>query len=203
MNTMAPDTDELIKKINTLTLDKNRLRQKLSQQTNQTVISSSQLQYTNSIDDNSDSPKVTTTANSGASKLNSPKLNKSQSGDLLLFDGGNKNINGTTNIAGIECSSSCEDDLLYINDLYRRRLNEYNDNWDFIQSKCTALLAEVKALQEQYAILKKEKLELQEENDRKCDEIDQIKGELQTVVLNYETQLSAMSEHLSMITSQP
>ena len=145
---MAPDIEELIKKVNTLTLDKNRLRQKLTQLGNQ--------------------------ANSGE----------------------------TSGIAGVECSTSCEVDLLFMNDLYRKRLDEYNENWDYIQSKCTALLSELNALQKHYSILKKEKLDLEEKHKIKCDECESIKSELQTVVLNYETQLSAMSEHLSMITSQ-
>lgn len=89
-----------------------------------------------------------------------------------------------------------------MNELYRRRLDEYNKNWDFIQSKCTALLAELDALQTHYSLLKQEKVDLQEKLKLSCDENDKIRSELQTVVLNYETQLSAMSEHLSMIASQ-
>lgn len=236
---MAPDIEELIKKINTLTLDKNRLRQKLtqltqnSQQQQQLLASTNNNhsretnlfnqqsstnspQHSNSIDTsstttfdtgagidlqnknlNNNNNNNTNNNNNNHNKFNLSKLNKSSSSDLLI-----NNKLSSTNIAGIECSTSCEDDLLFLNDLYKKRLDEYNDNWDYLQSKCVTLLAELNALQEHYSILKKEKLDLQEKLNNKSDECEQIKSELQTVVLNYETQLSAMSDHLSTITSQ-
>lgn len=89
-----------------------------------------------------------------------------------------------------------------MNELYRKRLDEYNEKWDYIQSKCSALLSELNALQEHFALQKREKLDLEDKLKEKCDENESIRSELQTVVLNYESQLSAMSEHLSMITSK-
>lgn len=183
---MAPDIEELIKKINTLTLDKNRLRQKLTQLNqnsqqqqqllattnnnyskensyllNQQQSSTNSPQHSNSFETSltSDSGLSVDLQNKSSSNNSKTKLNKSSSSDLLIA---NNNTFSRTNIAGIECSTSCENDLLFLNDLYRKRLDEYNDNWDYIQSKCTALLAELNALQVHYLILKNEKLNLQE-----------------------------------------
>lgn len=153
---MAPDTEELIKKVNTLTLDKNRLKQKL----NQIVQSSS----------STDSPCL---ANENSSI-----------------------------IAGVQCSTSCEEDLIYINQLCKQKLDEYDANWDYLQSKCSALTSELRALQKHFSLLNDEKLNLEGKLNAKCEDYDKIKSELQTVVLNYETQIGAMSEHLSMITSR-
>lgn len=89
-----------------------------------------------------------------------------------------------------------------MNELYRKRLDDYSQKWDYVQSKCCALLSELNSLQKHYALALKEKLELEEKYRDKCDGFESIKGELQTVVVNYETQLSAMSEHLSMIAGQ-
>lgn len=196
---MAPDIEELIKKVNTLTLDKNRLRQKLTQ-----LQSNPNTRDTNSI--------LNQLSSQQQASINSLKLidlgersqgqaggnyNDNNNGGVSNKSNANSNV-----IAGVECATSCEEDILYMNDLYRKRLDEYNENWDYIQSKCTALLSELIALQKHFAILKREKLELEEKFRIKCDDYDKTKSELQTVVLNYETQLSAMSEHLSMITSK-
>lgn len=172
---MTPDVEELIKRVNTLTLDKNRLRQKLNQ--------------------------LTSNQNGGGSNCiaSPPKLSHQQSSrDSMESSSSSSNLI----IAGIECSTSSESDILYINELYRKRLDDYNDKWELMQSKCSALLSELNALQKNHVRLRKENLELEDRLRCKCDENDQIKGELQTVVLNYETQLSAMSEHLSSITRQ-
>lgn len=208
---MAPDIDELIKRVNTLTLDKNRLRQRLNQLSlnngTQTVNSSKEAQLfypsnyaTVPLGGGGDNNNAR--ANEG-SKAESPKMSptfsNASTNEQLVRDKTSYNLNV---ISGIECATSCEDDLLYINELYKNRLEEYDDNWDFLQSKCSALLSELNALQKHYAILKAEKLDLEEKLKNSCDEHDKVKSELQTVVINYESQLSAMSEHLSMITSQ-
>lgn len=239
---MTPDVEELIKRVNTLTVDKNRLRHKLTQITNQnsgnnqyspkesqssfilTQSSPTSINSNDQILQNQDSSQSSGDFNSIRSKtssivnnatattnnINSCSSSCSGSGtkSSSLASSNSLNINQNNKlassnlIAGVECSTSCEDDLLFMNELYRKRLDEYNDNWSYIQSKCTALLSELSALQENYSMLKKEKLDLEEKLRSSCDENDKIKSELQTVVLNYETQLSAMSEHLSMITSQ-
>lgn len=218
---MAPDIEELINKVNTLTLDKNRLKQKLKHLTQNGNITSdlrdssgslsqspgnnnnnhhhhSHIQNQNSSDSLYDSGK------SSINNRNPVTTNKRPSaGDSLVASQTSPKIDSPANvIAGVECATSCEDDLLYMNDLYKKRLDEYNEQWDYIQSKCTALLSELSALQNNYAMLKKEKLDLEEKLKLKDDDYDTIKGELQTVVLNYETQLSAMSEHLSMIANK-
>jgi predicted nuclease with TOPRIM domain len=100
-------------------------------------------------------------------------------------------------VAGVECTTSSDEDLLYVNELLRKRLDEFEDNWNFLQSKCSALQSELTALQTHHARLKRENLVIDEKFQRKCEECDDIKSELKTVALNYETQLSAMSEHLS------
>lgn len=184
---MAPDVEELIKRVNTLTLDKNRLRQKLTQLMNGhsngkdplgrgslAKLSSSSFEFC-------EMPAANSTGNTSTDKT--PSL------------GARMNL-----IAGVECSTSCEDDILYMNELYRKRLDEYDENWDLVQSKCSALLSELNALQRHFVRMRRENLELEEKYKSQCDENDKIKGELQTVVLNYETQLSAMSEHLSSLT---
>lgn len=204
---MTPDFEELIKRVNTLTLDKNRLRQKLTQlchNGNQREPSITSLNHvspasTNSLPSNnlqrqSSSESGCDTIVSKTSQINNNYKSSS--------NGTNESKLNLNSIAGVECSTSCEDDLLFMNELYRKRLEEYNENWDHIQSKCTALLSELNALQKHYALLKKEKLDLEEKYKISCDECENTKSELQTIVLNYETQLSAMSEHLSMITSQ-
>lgn len=199
---MAPDVEELIKRVNTLTLDKNRLKQKLAQITtgqtgsrgdaaNILINQLSSMQQQQQQQDGGNLIEQSTDLTGANNNNNGNHVKKSPS-----------SIAGNNIIAGVECATSCEDDMLYINDLYRTRLEEYDQNWNYIQSKCTALLSELNALQKHYAISKREKLELEEKLKSKCDECDKIKGELQTVVLNYETQLGAMSEHLSMITSQ-
>lgn len=228
---MTPDVEELIKRVNTLTVDKNRLRQKLSQISNsipgkdQLSPKESQnfiLQHSptplNRLNDSKILPKLNSSESSGdINSINSSSKNCSNvnnSNNIKLATNSTTNSSNTNSqsqnkiaqssnvIGGVECLTSCEDDLLFMNELYRKRLDEYNDNWIYIQSKCTALLSELNALQENYSMLKKEKLDLEEKLRSSCDESDKIKSELQTVVLNYETQLSAMSEHLSMITSQ-
>lgn len=225
---MTPDVEELIKRVNTLTVDKNRLRQKLSQISNSiqgkdqsspkesqsfilqhhspTTLNRFNDQILPKQDSSESSCDIINSINSG-SKNCSNVNNNNNSNNIKLSN--SSNINSQNKIAqssnvigGVECLTSCEDDLLFMNELYRKRLDEYNDNWIYIQSKCTALLSELNALQENYSMLKKEKLDLEEKLRSSCDENDKIKSELQTVVLNYETQLSAMSEHLSMITSQ-
>lgn len=200
---MAPDIEELIKKVNTLTLDKNRLRQKLThltQNSGQPIPKESVGSLTQLVSTVPNSqinhPKINCEASPKSSKDST--INKSPS---FTSSSTSKALSLAT-IAGVECSTSCEEDLLFLNELYRKRLDEYSENWDYLQSKCTSLLSELNALQHHYAFLKKEKLDLEEKYKSKCDECDKINGELQTVALNYETQLSAMSEHLSMLTSR-
>lgn len=229
---MAPDIEELISKVNTLTLDKNRLKQKLNQLvsqgsgigqkhsnilSNQTSSSLQILQQSRqtSLDLIDVSPTLSQPATSGLGgnsngNLKPDTLKRSLANFSSQSSGTTTTIvspscpsteqNKSNVIAGVECSTSCEDDLLYMNNLYKKRLDEYDDKWDFIQSKCTALLSELDSLQKQYTIMKRENSEWEERFQKKCDDYDSVKGELQTVVLNYETQLSAMSEHLSMIT---
>lgn len=204
---MTPDLEELIKKVNTLTLDKNRLRQKLAQLGHNGNQRDPSITSLNNI-----SPTLTTSLPNnnflqlhGFLESSCDAIAKSTQiiKNTKSSNGGNESKdNGSNLIHGVECSSSCEDDLLFVNELYRKRLEEYDENWNLIQSKCTALLSELNALQKHYALLKKEKLDLEDKYKLSCDECEATKSELQTVVLNYETQLSAMSEHLSMITSQ-
>lgn len=222
---MTPDIDELIKKVNTLTLDKSRLKQKLNQLTQ----SSNNNQQTHSISADSNISLLHQLSLSSQSSSNYDKsqpqqqvssslvatsetydvFRKNHGGETTIANINHKSVstpaasgNSLNSIAGVDCSTSCEEDLLFMNEFYRKRLDEYNENWDYIQSKCTALLSELSALQKHYSLLKQEKVDLEEKLKSTCDESDKIKSELQTVVLNYETQLSAMSEHLSMITSQ-
>lgn len=207
---MTPDIEELITKVNTLTLDKNRLKQRLTQLTqngsqfspkekgvisNQSVSQcNTQLQHQGSSSDISgEGNNVSKNVSSLNSNINSSKT--SQANSISVPKGSNV-------IAGVECSTSSEDDLLYMNELYRKRLADYDENWNYIQGKCTALLSELNALQKHYAMLKKEKLEIENKLKTSCDDNDNMRSEHQTVVLNYELQLSAMSDHLSMITSQ-
>lgn len=215
---MSPDVEDLIQKINTLTVDKNRLRQKLAQLTNgQGVANTSKtntrsINQTNSSDSSSGGFQNTSSSSSETRDLNdgSQSNNRSHPSEPNVSNEGagmtNNNLIFGVNervIAGVECSSSCEEDMLYMNDLLKKKLDEYTDNWEYLQSKCAALLSELNALQKHYALLKREKSELEDRYRLKCDDYDALKSELQTVVLNYETQLSAMSEHLSMITSRP
>lgn len=205
---MTLDFEELIKRVNTLTLDKNRLRQKLTQlghngnQREHSITSSNHVSPTSTTSLSSNNPlQRQSSSESGCETVVSR---------AFQLDGNNKPSNGSNEsknnapklIAGVECSTSCEDDLMFMNELYRNRVEEYDEKWEHIQSKCTALLSELNALQKHYALLKKEKLDLEDKYKSSCDECEATKNELQTVVLNYETQLSAMSEHLSMITSQ-
>lgn len=206
--------DELIKRVNTLTVDKNRLRQKLAQ------LSTSQ-QQRNSV--NQFSPtgahsftlnQLTTSQSNNQLHQNSQETivkdssnsnnnNSANSSDSYNLSNQNKNNQSSSNIiAGVECATSCEEDLLFMNELYKKRLDEYDENWVYVQSKATALLSELESLQENYSMLKKEKLDLEKLLMSSCDENDKLKNEHQTVVLNYETQLSELSQHLSMITSQ-
>lgn len=203
---MSPDVEELIQKINTLTVDKNRLRQKLAQLTNSSSVLAK-----------SGARGITQTISNDSigSAQASSRQNSTETRDLN--DNNQINSRGPTAdkstisstirpsekiIAGVECSSSCEDDMLFMNELLKKKLDEYIDNWDYLQSKCAALMSELNALQKHHTILKREKSELEEKFRSKCDDYDSLKSELQTVVLNYETQLSAMSEHLSMITNR-
>lgn len=220
---MAPDIEELIKKVNTLTLDKNRLKQKLTQLTNQgggannisrdggviagsnhSPLSLTSSQSSHQLQQDQSSGEIGVLNGKNISSKSSISSSNKLSDDFSSPTTGPNNKSGppANVIAGVECSTSCEEDLLFMNDLYKKRLEEYTDNWDYIQSKCTALLSEMNALQKHYALVKKEKLDLEDRYKTKCDDYDKIKSELQTVVLNYESQLSAMSEHLSMITSQ-
>lgn len=201
---MAPDIDELIKRVNTLTLDKNRLRQRLNQLSlgNGTQQANSSSREAQSLLNNQANILISGISDeiSETSKPGSPKKSPTSDAcptDVLKIDKNLANV-----ISGVECSTSCEEDLLYINGLYKNRLEEYNDNWDYLQSKCSALQSELTALQKHYAMLKEEKLDLEEKLKISCDECDKVRSELQTVVVNYESQLSAMSEHLSMIASQ-
>lgn len=215
---MAPDVDELIKRINTLTLDKNRLKQKLTQLTNDhngkdaiSKLNQMSIKQQGSRESTESFANDTTTSqssNSISNLLNSnpsskqSTANNQQSSPLTTTASAKSSTppKQSNVIAGIECATSCEDDILFMNELYRKRLDEYEENWDHVQSKCSALLSELNALQVHYGRLKREKLELEEKYLKKCDECKDIKSELQTVVLNYETQLSTMSEHLSSIT---
>lgn len=219
----APDIDELIKRVNTLTLDKNRLRQKLNQlslQNNgtqssarETLAVSNQQQANlllllgNETGDSSKPPEESPSKKSPTGFFNATPSAELFSTSLPEDENNKSSPNQPKSspknvIAGVECATSCEDDLLYINELYKNRLEEYDDNWEFLQSKCAALMGELNALQKHYALLKVEKLDLEERLKNSCDEYDKVKSELQTVVVNYESQLSAMSEHLSMITSR-
>lgn len=208
---MTPDFEELIKRVNTLTLDKNRLKQKLTQlghngnQRENSITSLNHVSPTSASSSSSNNiVQRQSSSESGCDTIVSSRTaqfssnNKSSSND----DNESKNNNVLKLIAGVKCSTTCEDDLLFMNELYRKRLEEYDEKWGLIQSKCTALLSELNALQKHYALLKKEKLDLEDKYKMSCDEREATRSELQTVVLNYETQLSAMSEHLSMITSQ-
>lgn len=193
---MAPDIDELIKRVNSLTLDKNRLKQRLVQ-LGQSCSSSSP--SNNSANNNIEHHPT----------LNSNDLENKNDYDKDSLAPSAKQQNGPSQlrktfdvIAGIKCSTSCEEDILFMNELYKKRLDEYNDKWEYMQSKCTALLSEMNALQKRYAILAKEKEELESKLRTKCDDYDNLQSELQTVVLNYETQLSTMSEHLSMLANK-
>lgn len=248
MTVMAPDTEELIRKVNTLTLDKNRLKQKLNQLISQgagqknSILAGSGLTLTQNnlnrqqrIDASIKSDLLS--SSSWSQQQQAGVVQPASDRDLNLgtdistgSETGNKldesattissgsgvkpNLTGTTIsspssgkehrnksnvIAGVECSTSCEEDLLYMNNLYKERLDDYEDKWNFIQSKCTALLSELESLQKQYTIMKRENSDWEEKWKKKCDDYDSVKSELQTVVLNYETQLGAMSEHLSMI----
>ena len=207
---MAPDVDELIRRVNTLTLDKNRLKQRLSQLTNGS--SNSQQQTTTNINstvvpasrerdsaillNQQSNDSIQSSSSETCDLTNTSNLVKNSQNTRLLTTNNNRIV------AGVECVTSCEQDTKYVNELYRKRLDEYTDNWELLQSKCSALLSELNALQKHYVDLKRENLALEEKLQAKCDDCDKIQGELQTVVLNYETQLSAMSEHLSMITSK-
>lgn len=198
---MAPDVEDLIKRVNTLTLDKSRLKQRLMQLANTKDTENntrsqlkSQLSATSSIDSNLSSNNQLRTSNNNNSPPNEATDESTRSPP--------KSPKRDTQIVGIDCSSSCEDDLVYVNGLLSKRLDEYSSNWDLLQSKCSALLTELNALQRRYAILNREKQEVESKLEMKCDDYDTLKNEMQTVVLNYETQLGAMSEHLSSITSQ-
>lgn len=217
---MAPDVDELIKRVNTLTLDKNRLKQKLTQLTNDQNGNDALARFNQSLSlkahqTNPDSIESSFESNSQSlnsiSNILNSVSNHSQQSPSNHQNSSNTSRTGSTPprnkptdnlIAGVECATSCEDDILYINELLRKRIDEYNDNWDYIQSKCSALLSELNALQVHYGQLKNEQMDLDEKYKKKCEECDDVKSELQTVVLNYETQLSAMSEHLSAMTSR-
>jgi hypothetical protein len=213
---MAPDVEDLIKRVNSLTLDKNRLRQKLTQLANDqngkdTITRLSQLSMKahqgspieSSNDTNSQSLRsISDTLSFSSNSFEpSPPENENSPTATGISCFSPKNKLSSNVIVGIECATSCEDDFLYINNLLRKRVDEYNEDWDYIQSKCSALVSELHALQVHYGRLKNEKLEMDEKYTKKCEECDDVKGELQTVVLNYEAQLSAMSEHLSAITS--
>lgn len=215
---MSPDVEELIQKINTLTVDKNRLRQKLAQLTNGPCVVNSanksgtrSINQTNSSDSSSGGYQNISSSQSSSETRDLNDGNQFKKNHLSDSKGSiegamtnNANSIGVNErvIAGIECSSSCEEDMSFMNDLLKKKLDEYVDNWDHLQSKCAALLSELSALQKHYALLKREKSELEDRYKLKCDDYENLKSELQTVVLNYETQLSAMSEHLSMITSR-
>lgn len=197
---MAPDVEELIKRVNTLTLDKNRLKQKLTQLTNgkDSTAKGSHSKPASFSFESGDGAATKNqdynTASGGATTNN----NKSSSSTHETASPNNR----TNFIAGVECSTSCEEDILYMNELYRKRLDEYDEKWDLMQSKCSALMSELNALQAHFIRMKRENLKLEEKYRSQCDETDKIKAELQTVVLNYETQLSALSEHLSSIARQ-
>ena len=210
---MAPDVEELIKRVNTLTLDKIRLKQKLTQLTNDhngkeailrlnhmSMKANQNSPLNSSLESNSHSLKSISDILSFTSSNSEQSPTRTQ--DVSTDPSSPKCKPGTNLTAGVECTTSCDDDILYVNDIMRKKIDEFNDNWDYIQSKCSALLAELNALQVHYGRLKNEKMELEEKHKKKCEECDDIKSELQTVVLNYETQLSAMSEHLSAITSR-
>lgn len=214
---MAPDVEELIKRVNTLTLDKNRLKQRLTQLNNEANNQLSQRQRSSldasdlikQLSSSLDSPNEPLNTHIQAKNAlqvgvsaNDTSPQRGPSSGLATQSGDSKAQCLGNFMAGVQCTTSSEDDLLYVNSLLKSRLEEYQENWDFIQSKCTALLSELNALQKHFAILKREKLQLEEKLKSKCDEHDKVTSELQTVVLNYEVQLSAMSEHLSMITSQ-
>jgi peptidoglycan hydrolase CwlO-like protein len=221
---MAPDVEELIKRVNTLTLDKNRLKQKLNQLINdqngkEAILRLNQLSLRtqhnslgsldSSADENNGQSLNSTSSiqkePNTTEGSNKQKTTGVQNSSNQTTPGNGYPLQSSTNrkvIAGVECATSCEEDILYVNDLLRKRVDEYNDNWTYIQSKCSAILSELTALQVHYGRLKSEKLELDEKYKKKCEECDDIKNELQTVVLNYETQLSAMSEHLSALTSR-
>lgn len=223
---MAPDIEELISKVNSLTLDKNRLRQKLAQLSQQqqkhsggnvSVFTQSLSAY-DTIDkllesssqslgaDQTKTSNVSTTSSSSGYQDATPVTSKAAT--AVANTDQNNSIESSRNtisgnlIAGIECNTSCEDDFVYINRLLKKQLDEMLEKWDYLQSKCSAHVSELHALQERYAILAQEKLDLEDKYAEKCSEHDKTVSELRTIVLNYETQLSAMSEHLSMITSQ-
>lgn len=187
---MAPDVEELIKRVNTLTLDKNRLKQKLAHVTNGGA--------TNVKDLTARSTNKSTILEPVPNEYSTTGSSYGPSNDIKTSSPSSK----TNIIAGVECATACEDDLLYINGLFRKRLEEYDANWDFLQSKCSSLLSELDALQRQHIRIKKENLELENKYQKKCEENEEIRSEMQTVVLNYESQLGAMSEHLSNITGQ-
>lgn len=199
---MTPDVDELIKRVNNLTLDKNRLRQKLAQlsqngsQTSPSEIKTSKISDPVSTNQNLENNLIDFKDQS-QNNVNSKNNNNSPKDSPT-----SKSSNATSLSCGVELNSSSEDDLIFMNNILRKRIDEYNDNWEYIQSKCSALQSELKALQSHYALCQREKMELDEKLTNKCDECDSLKSEMQTIVVNYETQLSAMSEHLSMISSK-
>lgn len=194
---MAPDVEELIKKVNSLTLDKNRLKHRLNQLMQ--LPGSARENLTSSLSQSSDvsqSGACLQRRSSEESKLTKSTSTSKQSDD------GNQSSKSNCSIAGVECSTSSEEDLVYANNLLKERLEEYETKWTFLESKCTALSSEVSALQKHLVLAHEEKKILEDQLQAKTDDYDNIKSELQTVVLNYETQLGAMSEHLSMITNQ-
>lgn len=206
---MTPDIDELIKRINSLTLDKNRLKQRLvqlqgnSNNNSNTAISHEHLSRLKNLIDSSDLSSGKDADQSAKEPI--PSINTSASTDATKSPDASTNSSPASQnrtISGIKCTTSCEEDLLYLNELYKSRLEDYDANWEYVQSKCIALGLEMNALQKQFALLREEKNDMEKRYKSKCDDLDRIKGELQTVSLNYETQLSAMSDHLSMLANR-
>ena len=192
---MAPDVEELIKKVNTLTLDKNRLKQKLTQLTNEHAgkdilnrPSLSRMSASSLSQEHQFQQQHSSTKDSFSSSNNSAWIpNKSLfDEDFSIFDGPKSpataparqqrtaNNQSANIISGVECATSCEEDMLYMNELYRKRIDEYDEHWQYLQSKCSALLSELNALQKNYARLKRDHLELEEKFRSKCDDYDAI-----------------------------
>lgn len=201
---MAPDVEELIKRVNTLTLDKNRLRQRLNQlnqgpgqSAKENPVLLSQHSFDSSSNNNQNIlQRQSSSDDSHKSLKTSPSNSKSSTESQSNIQ------QSTCLVGGVQCSTSCEEDLLYINDLYKQKIDEYESKWNMLTSKCSAISAELNALQKHFAIINDEKKDLETKLKIKEDDCAKIKSELQTVVLNYEDQLGAMSEHLSMITNQ-
>lgn len=187
---------ELLNKVNALVLDKNRLRQRLTQKNQQRQQST---RYSTNGVINSGSMHSSASLSSNENEnimLNNSIDSPQQSSTSSLSD-----INNPV-IDGIECATSCEEDMVSLLNLYKKRLSEYQNVTEYVSSKCIAFHQELIALQKHYGYAQQEIVDLRHQLEVKSEECVDIKSELQTVVLNYESQLSTMSEHVSCLTDK-